>query len=259
MSYRFDQNYRMMFPPLTPVIKGLIIANSAVFLIQIVSAGLFKTFFIELFFGLTPQLVTEKFFVWQFLTAMFLHGGFLHLLFNMLGLFFFGADLEWLWGKKRLLSFYFLVGIAANLFSYLLDIHSKTLTIGASGAVLGFVGAYAAIYPNRYVTVFIFPMKMKYFVICFYLIPTVLSLAGVMHQDEVAHAVHLAGLILGIAYVKLNLRSIENLKYAVKEKIRLWRIKRKYRNFRVVDSDVKQMWDDLEERINKDSHNSKIN
>src|SRR5262249_16788210 len=143
----------------------------------------------ENIFGLMPVLVTKRFFVWQFLTAMFMHGSFWHILFNMLGLFFFGPELEWLWGKKRFLSVYLGIGILAYLFVYLLNIYSTTVTIGASGAVYGVLGAYAALYPDRQIIVYIFPVKVKYFVL-FVLISSFLGLSGLEGGGNISHAAH---------------------------------------------------------------------
>ena len=176
----------------------------------------------------------------------------------MLGLFFFGPDLEWLWGKARFLIVYTGIGVLSYLFAYLLDIHSMMPIIGASGAVLGILGAYAALYPDRQIIFFIFPLKVKYFVLIYFIL-SFLGTTGLEGGGGTAHSVHLAGIILGFGYVKLKSRALEDLQHNLKERIRLWRLKRKYRNFRVVDSEVKKMWDDLEDKINDDKRNSHIN
>src|SRR4249919_1287603 len=98
-------------PP--PGVKGLIIANSAVFLLMWLVSPIGLIF--SKWFALVPADVVTRFFVWQPVTYLFLHGGFLHLLFNMLYLWFFGKDLEDIWGTRRFLQFYFFCGIAAGL------------------------------------------------------------------------------------------------------------------------------------------------
>ncbi|MCS6884009.1 MAG: rhomboid family intramembrane serine protease [Acidobacteriota bacterium] len=254
MSYRYQFYNPLLQRPRMPIVKAIIIANIAAYLLMLVAklSGYNRTFTFLL--AMVPELITTKLYLWQFLTAMFLHGDIFHLLFNMLGVFFFGPELEWLWGKSRFLAFYFTVGITANVFAYLLDTHSTIPTIGASGAVLAIVGAYAALYPDREVILYIFPIKMKYLVIFVYLIPALLGTSGLEFGGNVAHAVHLAGLLMGIAYVKLRLRTLTLLHNRFREKLRIWKIRRKYRNFRVVDEDVKRLWDELEDQINKDKH-----
>src|SRR5262249_2259202 len=95
-------------------VKWLLISNVAVFL-----AG----FFLQLlqldgplqFLALTPEFVIKNFFVWQLATYMFLHAGFGHIIWNMLALWMFGADLEQTWGTRKFLHFYFFCGIGAGI------------------------------------------------------------------------------------------------------------------------------------------------
>lgn len=243
----------------TSIVKSLIIVNAVVFIIQTIMSLSDNILWFNAIFGLTPKLITEKFFFWQFFTYMFLHGGFMHLLLNMLGLFFFGPELEWLWGKKKFLIFYLAIGVLSALFQYILSINSKIPSIGASGAIYGILGAYAALYPNRQIIFLIFPMKIKYFVLFILIIPALLGTLGVEGDRGIAYAIHIAGVLLGIAYVKAHWNMLSDLNAWVREKIRLWKIQRKYKNFKVVDKDVKKMWDDLEERINKDNKKDYIN
>lgn len=260
MSYRFERNFNPMDRMAgASAVKVLIIANVAIFLIQTIFKLARMGGVMETLFGFVPELVTTRFFVWQFVTSMFLHGGLMHIFFNMLGLFFFGPELEFLWGKRRFLTFYFACGILANVFLYVLNIHNMVPTIGASGAVYGILGAFAALFPDRQIIVYIFPVKVKYFV-GFLFILSLFGTLGLEGGGGISDASHLAGLGFGIAYVKLKWRAFDNLRYDLKERLRLWRLRRKYRNFRVVDSEVKQMWDDLEDRINKDDRrNTRIN
>src|SRR5207244_9281421 len=106
----------------------------------------------------------------QLFTYMFLHdpGGFGHILFNMLALWMFGADLERHWGTRKFLKFYFLCGIGAGLCvvvgNYLFG-NPLTRTIGASGAIYGLLMAFGVLWPDRTVLFsFLFPIKAKYFV-----------------------------------------------------------------------------------------------
>ena len=81
---------------------------------------------------------------WRIITAMFLHGGFMHILFNMFSLFLFGPELEKMAGKTRFLAIYFLAGIGGGLATVLTQ-HAMYATVGASGALFGIFGAYGSI------------------------------------------------------------------------------------------------------------------
>lgn len=97
---------------LPPVVKNLLIIN-ALFFLATLSFG--KAWGIDLSDRLGMHFITaEKFRVWQFITYMFMHGGFTHLLFNMFALWMFGRVLENTWGSRRFLIYYFITGIGAG-------------------------------------------------------------------------------------------------------------------------------------------------
>ena len=97
--------------PITPMVKLLVMANVGIFLAGAVLPSLGR-FFIDLF-GLRPQAVLTGFRFWQPVTYLFLHGGFGHILFNMLVLWMFGVQLERLWGSAFFLRYYFIAGIGS--------------------------------------------------------------------------------------------------------------------------------------------------
>jgi membrane associated rhomboid family serine protease len=114
MAYS-DRSYARPYigvPGLPTAIKWLIISNVAVFLAEWFSPSLAAV--CMQYFALTPILVVHGY-VWQLATYMFLHGGIWHILFNMLALWMFGADIEQTWGTRRFLKFYFFCGIGAGL------------------------------------------------------------------------------------------------------------------------------------------------
>src|SRR5213075_1291851 len=106
---------------------------------------------ITLAFGLRPADVVGKLHVWQLVTYMFLHGGVFHILFNMLALWMFGAELERIWGTRYFLKFYFATGIGAAVLTVLFSLLPFNFarqvqfsnTIGASGAIYGLLLAFA--------------------------------------------------------------------------------------------------------------------
>src|SRR5687768_18126484 len=96
------------YPRWTRAVKILIITCCVTFLVQVFSGRAFTEMF-----GLTPWDVTNKGYVWQLVTYIFLHdtGGLLHLVFNMLGLWMFGSELEQVWGTRQFTRFFFICGV----------------------------------------------------------------------------------------------------------------------------------------------------
>lgn len=86
--------------------------------------------------------------IYPFLTSMFLHGGWLHLIGNMLFLYIFGDNVEGRMGHFRYLVFYIVCGLIAALFQFVTNIHSIIPMVGASGAISGVLGAYMTFYPR---------------------------------------------------------------------------------------------------------------
>jgi membrane associated rhomboid family serine protease len=111
-------------PPLTPMVKKLIIVTSAAFLLTYVPLHIFNSEIFDLpyaWFALQPDLVIHRFFVWQLVTYLFLHGGWFHIIFNMFALWMFGADLEAKWGSRKFLFYYFLTGVGAGILDVTLN------------------------------------------------------------------------------------------------------------------------------------------
>lgn len=184
-----------------PGVKYLLIANVAVFIMQFMFGNQFT-----LMFGLTPATVFQNLAIHQFFTYMFLHGGFMHIFFNMLMLWMFGRLVEESWGIKRFLKYYFLCGISGGVFYYLFAPNSMNPVIGASGAVLGLVVAAAVMFPNMRTMMFPLPIfiKLKWLAIGYFAY-TVLNILMTTHST-VAHTAHLGGAVVGFLYLKLDWR-----------------------------------------------------
>ena len=148
----------------------------------------------------------QQFQPWQCLTYLFLHGGILHLFFNMLGLWFLGRDLETLWGKTNFLKYYFTVGIGSGIITVLyniqyIDSNDILPIVGASGAIYGLLLAYGILFPNRILYIYgIFPVKVKNAVIIMGLIAFFYSIT--LKSSGISHITHLAGIIMGILYLQ---------------------------------------------------------
>src|SRR6195256_5401407 len=193
---------------LTPAIRNIIVICTGVFLVQTL-LNLFvpaAALWFERGFGLVPLAVTSGLRFWQPLTYLFLHGGILHLLFNMLFLWMFGSDLERTWGTHRFYVFFFVTGIGAGcinvLVKTLLDIHGTgssvtTPTIGASGAIYGVMLAAAIVFPERQIWLIPFPVQipMKIYVAGAIAIEffSTLGTGG----DNVSHVTILRGALVG--------------------------------------------------------------
>jgi membrane associated rhomboid family serine protease len=193
--------------------KFLLISTIGVFLLQLfLQLGLRvgDTYLYDIFFRLFALFpIGQGFFVWQLVTYMFLHGGFLHIFFNLLALWFFGVELENVWGTKRFLSYYFLCGIGAGLSNLFLTplFTIPAPTIGASGAIYGILLAFGMLFPEAPVFIyFLFPIKAKYFVAIFIGIELIYGVSGT--ENGVAHFAHLGGALVGFIYLLIYRRSI---------------------------------------------------
>lgn len=194
-QYRFNMRRR-----LTPGIRVLIIINVVVFFLGWLLPDLNR--YLVVYGGLVPELFTKNFFLWQAVTYMFLHGGFMHLFFNMFALWMFGTELEQQWGSKFFLQYYFISGIGAGILSAVIQPASQVPIIGASGAIYGLLLAFALMYPNRIVYLnFLFPIRVKYFVMIFAAIELFASMGGRGFSDGVAHITHLSGMIFGYLFL----------------------------------------------------------
>jgi membrane associated rhomboid family serine protease len=186
--------------PITWAVKWLIIANAVMFLATLIYNPLVE------YLGLIPQLVVERQWLWQLVTYMFLHGSPVHILFNMLGIWMFGVELERLWGTRQFLKYYAFTGIAAGLTVIAVGLLPfewgaqtyRAATIGASGALYGLLMAFAYYYPDRPLLMFfLFPIPAKYFVM---IVGAMAFLSA--PYSRVSEAAHLGGLVFGYMYLR---------------------------------------------------------
>jgi hypothetical protein len=145
---------------------------------------------------------------WTLVTYIFLHTGLLHLLFNMLVLYFFGTALEKRVGNRQLLAIFFTAGILSAIgYTFLsrpvFNI-SPVPMVGASGAIYGVFAALTMLEPDIRVYVYFVPMKLKYALVLFAL----LDFLMVNSSDMIAHTAHLSGLFVGL-YMGLRIKKIQ--------------------------------------------------
>lgn len=137
---------------------------------------------------------------WRFITSMFLHGGFEHILFNALALFMFGSILDRKVSARDFILIYFGAGIVGGLLyyaTYLLGIIPPIPALGASGAIYGILGAVAILLPDLQIFFYFIPMKIRYAVILWIAIE---FLGTFDIGSGIASAAHLGGLVFGLAY-----------------------------------------------------------
>lgn len=183
-------------PPLPPVTKALLLTLVAVFCIQELLPG------VSQWLALWP-IASGNFLPWQVASYALLHGGFLHLFFNCLGLWMFGAELERLWGQRRYMHFLAASALTAAavqlVWTYLIG--SPVPTVGASGATFGLLLGFGMKFPDRIIMPLFppIPMKAKYFVMIFGALELFFGFSG---GSGVAHFAHLGGMLGGFLMIR---------------------------------------------------------
>ena len=184
---------------MTPWVRRLFVANLVVFLFQM-------TIFVDprflATFGFVPLRALAQ--PWTFVTYMFLHGGPLHLAFNLLALFVFGPDVEERMGGGPFLAYYLLCGLGGAALSFaLMQFRPVELVIGASAAVYGVLLAFAWVAPDRPIYVFPLPEPIPAKWLVTFTVAVSLGLAIFPPIDKVSHLAHLGGFGAGFLYLKV--------------------------------------------------------
>lgn len=196
---------------LTPWVKGLIVANVIVYFLTItVFTGAWVTDLLAFY----PTQVGIRW--WTFFTYMFVHGGFLHLVFNMLLLYFFGPALEERMRGTGFGLYYFTCGFGGAAFSYAVGLFTPVAPfVGASGAVLGVALAFAINWPNAPIYIFPLPMPIKVKWLVGFLVVTNVLMAGSGVESGIAYTAHLGGLLFGFIYITSEERVMRRAKDAM--------------------------------------------
>jgi len=241
---RYPTRYASSFSfgpgPVSTALKALIGANVAMFVATTFVPSLVPTL------GLVPAFVVHDFWLWQVATYMFLHGGIFHIVFNMLALWMFGAELERTWGTRYFLKFYFVTGIGAGaltvVFAQLPFAFAQQLQhsiiIGASGAIYGLLLAYALYFPDRPIYMyFVFPIPAKVFVA---IMGAIAFFSSLGETGGVANATHLGGLLVAYLFLKsARIHPLSELKYRYLK----WKINRVRKKFDVYSGGRANDWD----------------
>jgi membrane associated rhomboid family serine protease len=191
---------------LPPVTRNLLIANIAIYLLQQFMGPTLTIYFA--LWPLGPDRLGDDFTVgfrfWQVVSYAFMHGGWMHLLFNMLALFMFGGTIERTLGERRYAIYYFVclvVAAIAQLAVMYFVPRGFYPTIGASGAIFGLLLAFGVMYPHEKVMLMLLPIPMPawLFVIGYAAVELFLGVTGT--QAGVAHFAHLGGMVGGYALI----------------------------------------------------------
>lgn len=187
-------------------LSGIMIA---VFLLQLMIPG-----FTELFLLNSGSLIE----IWRFLTAIFLHGGVAHLLYNIFALALFGSILERLIGARKFIFVFFVSGILANIVS----VNFYPSSLGASGAIFGILGALIAVRPLLLVWAFGLPMPIFIAGVLW----AIGDAIGIFIPSEIANIAHLSGmafgLIIGLIFREKKIRRKGEKVEINEENIRRW-------------------------------------
>jgi membrane associated rhomboid family serine protease len=189
---------------LPPVTMWMLKANVAVYLVFTLGNLFRSTLMARLYVVLALSHVgIQNGLLWEPFTYMFLHGGFIHILFNMMTLFFLGPETERAMGSKHFLAMYLLSGLLGGLGWLWLSADARSICVGASGAIFGVLGAFATLYPRRQLTILIlfFPLTAAAWkiVVGISLLQFLLITGGA--AGNIAYAAHVFGAFAGFLYV----------------------------------------------------------
>jgi membrane associated rhomboid family serine protease len=200
----------LLFRRNVPVMTLIIIAINVLCFLYEISLPIYARDAFMAHYGLVPDRVAPV----TFLTFMFLHGGWLHLIGNMWFLWVFGSHIEDTMGAPKFLIFYLLSGFASALVQFALMLGSPVPTIGASGAIAGIMGAFLIMYPKVrivtlvFIVIFIttFEIPAAFMLLYWFgiqLLSGLSSLASVSQAQGIAWFAHVGGFIAGILLIRL--------------------------------------------------------
>jgi len=196
-----------------PIIKNLIFINAFFFLAteilfkDVAYLEGYEEYGLEAVFALWP-ITSDYFKPFQFFTTMFTHGNWQHLFFNMLTLWMFGRMLETVWGSKKFLTFYLICGVIASIVHIAVQYIAMryfyqpgSFVVGASGAIMGVMAAFAYLFPNSQVVSFpiMIPIKAKWLVLILVGFDLFGGFGG--PGGGIAHFAHLGGAAAGLVIV----------------------------------------------------------
>jgi membrane associated rhomboid family serine protease len=202
-SYMRDRLSRTFWPASIVLMVVLVV----IFALQCINDVYLGTK-LERWLALTPECITRGR-LWQLFTFQFLHGGILHLLCNLLGLWFIGRFVETAIGQRRFLVAYFASGVVGGIFQCVLMVlfpgHFGQFVYGASAGVSGIFAVFARLLPDTEVRWnFILPIRADVLLWAYAGIELFFTLVPSVRGGWVAHAAHLGGILAGVAFVRMG-------------------------------------------------------
>jgi len=203
------QTISFSFPPFAGWVRRIIIACTAIFLLELIARRVFglSLGWVDEWFALIPVFVMRGE-IWQLVTYSLLHASFSHVFFNMLTLWFIGAYLERDWGSRRFIECYTFCVVGAALvtiavaYTHFLGASPAVATVGASGGIFGLLMAFGILYAEQEMYLFPLPFRIK----AKYLVGiwVVVAIVAVFDpgQGGIAVFAHLGGLLFGFLWVK---------------------------------------------------------
>jgi membrane associated rhomboid family serine protease len=197
----------------------IIAVNVLCFLYEMTLPVYFRDGFIEHY-----ALIPDRLHLSTFVTSMFLHGGWLHLIGNMWFFWVFGSHIEDAMGSAKFLIFYLISGIASAAVQFVTSLGSPVPTIGASGAIAGVMGAFLILYPRIRVVTLIFIVVFVWtvdipaaFMLLYWFVIQLLSglgsLSSVSQAQSIAWFAHIGGFVAGILLVRIFLSNRPRYSY----------------------------------------------
>lgn len=178
--------------PMTPWVTRLLIANVAVFIVIQTSPGLYRDL------AFYPPAVLFR--PWTLISYMFLHAGLGHLVFNMIGIFFFGPRLEMKLGGSTFVRFYLLAGIGGAVAQAVFA--TAAPMVGASAGVYAVLAGFAYFWPHERILLIFPPIPIKAWILVSVLFAIAIYSGITDTQAGVAHFAHLGGAVVGFAFLK---------------------------------------------------------
>lgn len=218
-----NQPQMQMMMPLTKMAKRLIVINVAIWVVGvlIIQQMIIGEPVLFNWFGLIPYKLINDFWVWQPFTYMFVHStSVMHVVFNMLLLWWLGSELEQRWGPRFFLTYYLVCGIGSGiLYSLCMLVYFfvsnnhlalQMPVVGASGAIFGLLLAYGMIFGEKVVYfMMMFPMKAKYFVMLLGAME-ILTMMDSGLSGQTANLAHLGGIVVGFLFLSIHSRMKKN-------------------------------------------------
>jgi membrane associated rhomboid family serine protease len=186
-------------PRLTPAVQWLIAVSVFVYVIQLT---VLDPADVQSALGFETKDLGRQW--WTIGTYMFVHGGFWQLVLNLCTLALFGPRVEWKWGTREFLRFYFFCGLG-GWFAHLAFVPGDSLLVGASAAVLGVMLAYATLWPDERIFVFgVVPTTVRWLVIVAGVLNLASGVAATGAQGGAAFLAHAGGLAAGWLYLRMT-------------------------------------------------------